>query len=137
MNGYADRVHSLMLSAIALAMLAGCQGMKYAMDNYNGVKMQRFKMPVENPGDDAAEFRIFDRPEDGRLSMGSVAAMGTARGLTFGLAGPHGGLAPSMREGAEAYLASTGRTCAVASVDLIVEPQYEVVYRCDLSVVDG
>jgi len=127
--------------AILLAFavfLSGCQGLKYAMDNYDGVEVRHFTLAGSQPqpGQPAARsetFRIFDKPHESRLmitpSMGAIAGMGTVSGLTFGSVSGRGSPA-RMREASMAFLYSTGRTCAVDSVDLVVAPQYEARYRC-------
>lgn len=143
------RISFGIIAAGAIA-LTGCQGMKYAMDNYRDTKVQSYLF-VPNDGkprysetaidsmghtrqvDRAMTYRIFDKPDENRLmitpSLGASAGMGFAKGLTFGAvsAGPS---PAAMREAAGGFLASTGRTCTADQIDLVAEPQYEVRYTC-------
>jgi hypothetical protein len=133
---------------IAAATLAGCQGVKYAMDNYKGVDIQHFVvMPADGQRfvksttggpdvDRATTWRIFDKPPENRLmitpSLSAAMAGGAASGLTFGAAEGVDGPAV-FRDAAQRYLDSTGRTCTTTTVDLIMKPQYEVRYECQVA----
>lgn len=109
------------IAAVTLA-LAGCSGMKYAMDNYSGV-------PVVNYHDDVSgnDFRVFDKPAENRmmitLSIGGALLQGT-----MGSAGttPE----PIYENAAIGWLRSKGRYCTATKTFLVVEPQYEVDYDC-------
>lgn len=121
------KVDLLIVSAILLALpLVGCQSQQSTTNHYENVEMQRFT----NGGD---TYRVFDKPSDGRLmiasNVGTAATLGVAQGLTFGLAGS-GGLATKVRGAAQQYLDSTGRNCAIYSVEPIADPKYEVLYTC-------
>lgn len=132
------------LSLIALLCLTGCGGgISYAMQNYGGITPVRFEYGEEaraTTGGSAGittgapHFRIFDKPGENRLmitpSLGAAAGQGFVTGLTFGIARPRTAEV-IFRDVAVAYLASTGRHCEALSTDLIIEPQYEVKYRCD------
>jgi len=122
-----------------VALLSGCQGMKYALDNYTGVDVQHFTLaPDASPGSPnnqrAETFRIFDKPQESRLmitpSVAASAGMAAVSGLTLGGASRAGSPA-RMREAVTAYLASTDRVCTIDALDLVVEPQYEARYRCE------
>jgi hypothetical protein len=129
--------------ALACIALSACQGMQYAMDNYKGVPVTKHAvLPaggqsryIERNGktvDRAEVFRIFDKPEEGRLmitpSLGASAGMGAVKGITLG--GADGASEARMRQAAENYLAQSGRSCTTTSVDLVVQPQFEVRYTC-------
>lgn len=109
------------------AALGGCAGANYAMQNYNGVPVQR----VETAGDN---WRIFDKPDEGRMmvtsSIGAAMAQGLGQGLLFN-AVDNTPPEPQFRQAARAYLDSTGReACQITDAYLIVRPQFEVTYDC-------
>lgn len=100
--------------------------MRYALDNYTGVPVQTF---AHNGG----EYRVFDKPGEGRMmitsSLGQSLAGGVITGATLG---GLDGSEPAVifRRVGEAYLQSSGRSCQVQTVDLVVQPQYELRYVC-------
>jgi hypothetical protein len=114
-------------AAVALVGLAGCAELGYALDNYSGVD------PVQHAyGQDT--WRIFDKPEEGRMmvtsSIGAGMMAGAARGATWGLAGNLTGPMGGYRAAAEDWLAAQGRDCTILTGALIIEPQYEFWYEC-------
>lgn len=126
------KVNLLILSAILLALpLVGCQSKKPTTNRYGGVEMQRF---TTTSGDGRGDtYQVFDKPSENRLmiasNVGTSTSLGVAQGLTFGLAGS-GGLATKVRGAAQQFLDSTGRNCAIYSVEPIGDPRYEVLYTC-------
>lgn len=106
--------------------IAGCAGMQYAMKHYSGVPVVHHKMPDDT-------YRVFDKPNEGRLmitsSLGAAAAGGAKSGITFGAASSS---APRnfFQEAAESYLKKTGRDCTIKDGHLIVSPQWEFFYEC-------
>lgn len=106
--------------------LVGCAGMQYAMKHYSGVPVVDHQMPDDT-------YRVFDKPNEGRLmitaSVGSAMAGGFKSGITFGAASSS---APAnlFQEAAESYLKKTGRDCIIKDGHLIVSPQWEFVYEC-------
>jgi hypothetical protein len=124
------KVNLPIVSAILLALpLVGCQSKTSTTNRYDNVEMQQF---TTTPGADT--YRVFDKPSEGRLmiasNVGTAATLGITQGLTFGLAGS-GGLATKVRGAAQQYLDSTGRNCAIYSVEPIADPKYEVLYTCN------
>lgn len=115
-------------AAIILALLLpGCASMGYAMHHYSGV-------PVEQHQYGRDTWRIFDKPEEGRMmvtaSIGGAVATGAVQGATLGLSGPLTGPMGAYRAAAQDYLASQGRDCTITTGGLIIEPQYEFFYEC-------
>lgn len=79
-------------------------------------------------------YRVFEKPEERTImttpSIAASAAMGAARGATFGLANV---MTPEQRHEAAAqqYLVQTGRpNCKITKGYLLAEPQYEFTYEC-------
>lgn len=117
-------IGGLIASALSLA---GCAGMNYAMENYNGVKVEDVGMPDDT-------YRVFDKPTENRMmitpSVAAAAGIGFAGGASFGAVD---GVAPRPRFEAAAlqYLREVGRgECQVREFYLIVKPQYEIKYDC-------
>ncbi|AQQ02403.1 hypothetical protein B0E33_01360 [Roseibium algicola] len=110
----------------ALAILAGCQSVSDAM-KYEGTPVMRFEYDGDN-------WRIFDKPAEGKMmttpSIGKGASAGAASGLTLGIAQtlPEG---LQHQEMAKAYIASTGRTCTITDTRKVIYGQYEHVYSCE------
>lgn len=114
--------------AAALALgLAGCSGMGYAIQNYSGVKVEKH---VTSEG----VFRIFDKPEEGRLmiteSLGAAFRHGWAEGSTLGIANPNWPT-EDMQRFAQSWLDISGRKCKITSGRLIIMPQWEFFYECE------
>ena len=108
------------LLLIGFLTTAGCSGLNYALDNYSGIDPQRFEYGGQT-------FRIFDKPEDGRLMITPSLGRAFTQGATFGAAAT---AEASYANAAQAYLNSTDRRCSTSNVLLIVQPQYEVYYAC-------
>lgn len=121
-------MRALSVGCTIAIMLGGCAGISYVVENYAGIE----KHEVIVPGDD--EYRVFDKPQQGKMmvtsSLGSAAGQGAVKGLTLGAmdgAPPK----PRFQKAAETYLASTGRaSCRVTDGYLLVQPQWEFVYDC-------
>lgn len=115
------------LSVLLAISLTGCAGMDYAMKNYTGVPITRFKY-------DNDTYRIFDKPAENRLmitsSLGAAAGAGAVKGFTLGLSGPMT-VESDFRRATKAYLDSTDRRCTILEGSLVVQPQWEFTYRCD------
>lgn len=111
----------------AICATTGCTGLQYAADNYTGV-------PVQNIKHAEKEWRIFDKPDQGRLmitpSLSDSAADGFASGLTLGLAGSPYLREATFRPAVEAYLSQVHGRCAITHGDLVVKPQFEFFYDC-------
>lgn len=106
----------------AMIVLAGCSGMKYAMDNYNNVPV------VDYRGDQSGnDFRIFDKPNEKRLMI-TMSLGGAMIGGAMGSAGT----TPEViyEQAAIRWLKLQGRECTATRTFLVVEPQYEVQYEC-------
>lgn len=111
----------------ALVLATGCTGVNYAMENYSDVDVQQIKHEDK-------EWRIFDKPEEGRLmitpAFGDTMGAGMASGITFGLATSPYIRGATFRPAAQAYLAQTHGRCTITGGDLVIEPQYEFFYQC-------
>ena len=112
----------------ALALLAGCSGLSYAMQNYASVKPERFAYAGEN-------WRIFHKPTESRLmitpSLTSAFAGGAKTGATFGLAGRQSDPENRFRTAAMMFVKqSVGDECEITSGQLVIDPQYEYNYEC-------
>lgn len=115
-------------SLVAVCLIAsGCSGLTYAMQNYSDTTPTRFN-------DGLTDWRVFDKPHEGRLmitsSIADAFAGGAAQGASFGLAGPVGGPEGHFQYGAQAFLNASGRKCHITNGALVVSPQYEFFYSC-------
>lgn len=111
------------------AVLSGCAGAQYAIDNYGKVKPVSFRSPSSGSG-----YRIYDKPEEGRLmitpTIGASFGGGAIKGATLGAVNVLNSEA-AYRMAAEEFTKSTGRTCRAESISLVIDPQYEVRYSCE------
>jgi len=114
----------------ALLTLTSCAGAKYAMDNYSGVEMVGWTSPTTK-----TSFLVYDKPAENRmmisLGVGESAMQGLGKGLTLGAADtrtPEGAFQAAALE----WLALQGRTCTATKAFVIIEPQYEVQYTCQV-----
>lgn len=128
-----------LIAAVFAVALGGCQGVEYAMNEYQGVPVTHFvdkptsgRMVDEEGRPIATTYRIFDKPEQNKLmitpSVGDSMGMGAMKGLTFGAGGNASPAA--LQAAAMKWLQSKGRTCTATQTILVVEPQYEVKYIC-------
>jgi hypothetical protein len=104
--------------ALIAVLLAGCSGMSYALDNYSGVPVQRFSYMGQ-------EFRVFDKPVEGRLMITPTAGEAYIGGATFGAVSTPETV---YLQAANAFLAP--RNCKGSTIALVVKPQYETFYNC-------
>lgn len=117
-----------LLTAAAVLSLGACSGISYVLENYKGVEKQE----IHVEGDD--DYRIFDKPDAGRMmvtsSLSSAAGQGAVKGLFLGAvdASPP---KPRFQKAAETFLTSTNRpNCRVTDGYLLVSPQWEFAYTC-------
>lgn len=117
----------LLVALSASLMLAGCAGMDAAMQ-YDGVNPVHFQSPP-----DGDTWRIFDKPNEGRLmvtpTLGEAMGEGFLSGLTLGAADtdiPK----PEYQAAVAAWLAHTGRHCTILDGYKLIRPQWEFKYRC-------
>ncbi|MBB3234321.1 hypothetical protein [Phyllobacterium endophyticum] len=109
---------------LLLAGLAGCAAISYAKDNYAGITPQYF---TAANGD---KYTIYDNIGQSRLMIGPGATASATQGFVKGLG--LGSIPPVVfRDVAEQYLRSTERRCTAQDVTLILDPRYEVRYRCE------
>lgn len=109
------------LGAMALSTMAGCSGVSYVMENYQG------EMPVKFVDKAGQKFRIFDKPAQQRLMITPSLGASFAQGATLGsTATPE----VKYQAAAAAYVKSTGRNCKMGDMRLIIEPQWETFYTC-------
>ncbi|MBS0233463.1 MAG: hypothetical protein JSR99_08245 [Proteobacteria bacterium] len=109
--------------------VSGCASMNYIMQAYDGVPVQQVATQYDT-------FRVFDKPAEGRMmitsSLASAAAQGFAGGLLLNptvTATPK----PVFEEAAQAYLKQTGRNCKITDGYLLVNPQWEFKYSCEIA----
>lgn len=112
---------------VASAMLGGCAGISYTMNEYQGVQVEEVSMPDDT-------YRIFDKPAANKMmvtsSLGSSAAQGFGSGLLLN-AVDNTPPKPLFDAAALQYLQNTGRNgCRVVDSYLLVKPQFEVKYDC-------
>ena len=111
-------------ASLMMATLAGCAAITYAKDNYAGISPQQFKAAN---GD---RYTIYDNIAQSRLMIGPAGSASATQGFVKGLG--LGSVPPVVyRDVAEQYLRSTERNCTAQDVTLILDPRYEVRYRCD------
>jgi hypothetical protein len=111
----------LLVAAVGFGLLAGCSGMSYAIENYQGTKPVQYSYSGKT-------FRIYDKPIDGRIMITPTIGAAMAQGATFGAAAT---AEMTYEKAAQAYLDSTNRVCTVGDMKLIVQPQWETFYTCD------
>lgn len=112
---------------LGLLLLTGCAGMSYAMTEYSGVKVNE----IETKHD---KYRIFDKPEQGKMmvtsSIGHSMGQGLAKGITLNSVDSTPPK-PLFQEAARAWLDQTGRKkCKITDGYLIISPQFEFTYSC-------
>lgn len=108
-------------------VLGGCAGMSYAINTYSNVELKYIKM-------DDDEYRIFDRPDLGKLmvtsSIGSAMGQGVGKGLLL-MSVDTTPPKPMFQSAARKFLNETGREqCKIVDGYLIIAPQYEFTYEC-------
>lgn len=118
------------ISALAaLAALTGCAGVNYVQAKYQGLPS------VEFVGKSGTNYRIVDNQPESRLLIGPGLAGTATQNFVKGFSTGTGlGVTPPVvfRDVAEEYLKSTGRRCETRDVTLVVDPYYEVRYKCSL-----
>lgn len=100
--------------------LSGCSGLTYAIENYQSVDPVSFTNGSQG-------FRVFDKPNEGRLMITPTIGQAMAQGATFGAAST---AQNTYKQASLAYLASTGRNCTSTEMSLVVQPQWEMFYNC-------
>lgn len=121
-----------MLAAATLT-LAGCGGMATAISEYGSVKPVAF-------AHGGSTWRVYDKPDDGRLmitpTIANSAASGVIGGATLGVAGdPLTGRSAgipqnSFSAAATAWIKQHGASCRVTQGEVLVTPQWEFRYTC-------
>jgi hypothetical protein len=118
------------LSALAMVtFLAGCAGVNYVQAKYQGLPS------VEFVGQSGVNYRIVDNQAENRLLIGPGLAGTATQNFVKGFSTGTGlGVTPPVvfRDVAEEYLKSTGKRCETRDVTLVVDPYYEVRYKCSL-----
>ncbi|PSH66228.1 MULTISPECIES: hypothetical protein [Phyllobacterium] len=114
---------------LLMIAMSGCAGINYAKSNYGGLPQQQFT------ASSGQSFQIIDNPARGRMMIGpgtgGSATEGFVRGLGMGVANSLVATPPVVyRDAAEQYLRSSGRNCTAQDVTAIMDPRYEVRYRC-------
>jgi len=115
--------------ATAGVATSGCASFSYITQAYNGVPVQQVSTQYDT-------FRVFDKPTENRMMITSSLASAAAQGFTGGLllnptatASPK----PIFEEAALAYLKQTGRNCKIMDGYLLVNPQWEFKYSCEVA----
>jgi len=108
--------------------VSACSGAGYAIENYGGVDVQRIQANGES-------WRIFDKPEEGRLmitpTLGRAASVGAVQGATLGMSDGGKDTMAEFESAADAYVKSRNPDCAVTEGALVITPQYEFFYECE------
>lgn len=111
---------------LALAVLtAGCAGIQYA-NQYRGIEVERFSW-------DGQTWRIFDKPDEGRLMITPTLLRSARQGFVGGLFfGAFDTDIPKPRYEAATigWLLESGRECTVTDGYEVVSPQWEFTYTC-------
>lgn len=126
--------HKIKLSAgraalVATLILSGCAGVNYVQAKYQGLPS------VEFVGTSGTNYRIVDNQKESRLLIGPGLAGTATQNFVKGFSTGSGlGVTPPVvfRDVAEEYLKSTGKRCETRDVTLVVDPYYEVRYKCSL-----
>ncbi len=110
---------------VATVALAGCAGMD-AANEYSGISPVEFSW-------DGNDWRIFDKPDEGRLmitpSVGNALGTGLIEGLTFGAADrdiPK----PRYQKVIMAWWVQNNRTCKITDGYKLISVQWEFTYTC-------
>lgn len=115
------------LAMLAILTTSACGGLNYAMTHYSGVDIVHFSSGGKT-------YRVFDKPEEGRLmitpTLGDAAASGAIQGATFGLSGDPLGPQGEFRMAANAFVKSRDKSCAVTDGAKVISAQYEFFYTC-------
>ena len=112
---------ALVAGVLGFGLLGGCSGVNYAMENYGQAETQKYYYKNQS-------FRIFDVPSKNRLMISPSIGAAMWEGFTLGLADK-----PEMlyEKAAQAFLVSTGRSCIVGDLKLVIDPQWETFYTCE------
>lgn len=113
----------------ATLILSGCAGVNYVQAKYQGLPS------VEFVGTSGTNYRIVDNQKESRLLIGPGLAGTATQNFVKGFSTGSGlGVTPPVvfRDVAEEYLKSTGKRCETRDVTLVVDPYYEVRYKCSL-----
>ncbi len=114
---------------VATLILSGCAGVNYVQAKYQGLPS------VEFVGTSGTNYRIVDNQKESRLLIGPGLAGTATQNFVKGFSTGSGlGVTPPVvfRDVAEEYLKSTGKRCETRDVTLVVDPYYEVRYKCSL-----
>lgn len=115
------------LMVLAVLGVSACGGLNYAMTNYSGVETVHF-------ANNGKTYRVFDKPEEGRLmitpTIADAAAAGAIQGATLGISGNPLGPQGEFRIAADAFVKSKNKSCTVTDGALVVSTQYEFFYTC-------
>lgn len=128
--GFSFRPISIrMCILLAVSVMAGCAGVNYVQQKYQGLPS------IEFIGQSGTNYRIVDNPQESRLLIGPGLAGSATQNFVKGFSTGSGlGVTPPVvfRDVAEEYLKSTGKRCETRDVTLVVDPYYEVRYKCSL-----
>lgn len=116
----------VILLAVA-ALLSGCASFSYITESYGNVTLVEVTTRYDT-------FRVFDKPTEGKLMITSSIGSALTTGFTGGLLlNPTATQTPKpiFQEGAEQFLAQTGRSCRIVDGYLLVNPQWEFKYECE------
>ncbi len=114
---------------ITAFVLSGCAGVNYVQSKYQG------QPSVEFVGTSGVNYRIVDNQKESRLLIGPGTAGSVTQNFVKGFSTGSGlNATPPVvfRDVAEEYLKSTGKRCETRDVTLVVDPYYEVRYKCSL-----
>ncbi|MBM1817424.1 hypothetical protein JQW73_21410 [Sulfitobacter pseudonitzschiae] len=112
----------------AACVISGCTGeTEFYTKDYSTVLPQE----IQHNG---RMWRIFDKPQEGRLmispSARAAAGAGIATGLTLGLIPSPNDKASTFKPAVDAYLSQKSENCGVTFSRLLIKPYYEFSYSC-------
>jgi hypothetical protein len=112
---------------VLLAFLTACSGTSYVLEEYSSVTVDHMPMPDDT-------YRIYDKPQQGKMmvtsSLGASFAQGAGQGLLMN-AVDNTPPKPRFDAAALAYLEKSGRRgCRVVESYILIKPQFEVKYEC-------
>jgi hypothetical protein len=119
-----DWMRAVCIAAMTV-LLGGCAVISDSVQEYSFVKVEYVTMPDDT-------YRVFDKPEAGKMLVSSSIASATSQSLRAAVLLKDNTPPRSNFEAAAGeYLSNGGRTgCRIVDAYLLIAPQYEVKYDC-------
>lgn len=117
----------ILIAALMAAVLSGCAGVNYVLENYQGVT------PVQVSAS-SDTYRIFEHPRINTLmvtpSIAISGGQGMVQGITLGAFSPRTPK-PLFENAVRGYLDATSRKhCQITDGYVILDPQWEFRFTC-------